>query len=241
MSIEILKIDVRKVLPYYVPFLLLTVGYVLFQETPLASDDWKVNLIACLHGMVIAWTLFKDAAGPEVFVFSRPLTRVQLFLIRWGFGISLQLLTVVAVFVTIVTGLRSTIQMLMQSPYQPMVKWYELSVLGSIALYSILSYVIVMFLKLRQRVVSVRPRTWRNLLGTVLVCVLLATILVGSFSNIGLISYQMMSFTLIIKLVLVSFITHLGPIHNQLIYVVLVAIVGTLASLHCYQNLEIKS
>ena len=241
MSIEILKIDVRKVLPYYAPFLLLTAGYVLFQETPLASDDWKVNLIACLQGMVIAWTLFKDAAGTETFIFSRPLSRVRLFLIRWAFGISIQLLTVVAVFVAIASGLRSAIQILMQSPYQPMVKWYELSVLVSIALYSILGYEIVMFLKLRQRVLSVRPPTWRYNLGTVLVCVLIATILVGFFSNIGPISYQMMSFTLVTKLALVRFFTYMGLIHNQLIYLVLVTIVGTLASLHCYQNLEIKT
>ncbi len=241
MSIEILKMDARKVLPYYAPILLLTVGYVLFQETPLASADWKVNMIACLQGMVIAWVLFNDAAGIGAFVFSRPLSRVRMFLTRWAFGISFQLLTIVVVFLTVASGLRGGIQMLMNSPYQPMVKWYELSVLGSIALYSILSYEIVMFLKLRHRVVSARPPTWRDFIWIVLICVLIGMILIGLFSNIGPIAYQMMSLALMTKLVLARFFTISGPIHNQLIYVVLVTIVGTLASLHCYQNLEIES
>lgn len=241
VSIEFLKMDARKVLPFYVPVLLLTVGYVLFQEMPLAHTDWKLNLIACLQGIVIAWVLFNDTAGTEVFVFSRPLSRVRLFFTRWAFGISFQLLTIAMVFLTVAIGLRSEIQVLMNSPYQPMVKWYELSILGSIALYSILSYEIVMFLKLRHRVVSVGPSTWRDFIWIVLICVLIGMILTGLFSNFGPMAYQMMSWALMAKLVLVSFFAILGPIHNLLIYVVLVTIVGTLASLHCYQNLEIES
>ncbi len=220
ISIEILKIDVRKVLPYYAPFLLLTVGYVLFRKTPLGSEDWKVNLIACLQGMVVAWALFNDAAGTGAFIFSRPLSRKRLFLIRWGFGISLQLLTIVAVFVTIAIGLRSGIQMLMNSPYQPMVKWYELSVLGLIALYSILSYQIFMFLKLRLHIVSARPRAWRDLVGTWLVTWLVAhlclRVLNVPIAN-GIQDYLMV------------------------VYVALVTILGTLASLYCYRHLEIET
>ncbi len=239
MSIEILKIDGRKVCPYYAPFLLLTVGYVLFQKTPLSSGDWRVNLIACLQGSVIAWRLFSDSGGVGAFIFSRPLSRKRLFLTRWSFGISLQLLTIMAVFATIATGLRSGVQVLMNSPYQPMVKWYELSVLGTIALFSILGYEIIMFLKLRGRIVSVRPPTWRDILGTVLVFVMLVSISVGFFTNIGPIRYRLISFALVTMLT-GSFI-HIGPIHYQLIYVALVTIVGTLASLHCYQHLEIEA
>ena len=216
MSIEILKIDVRKVLPYYAPFLLLTVGYVLFRKTPLGSDDEVVNLIAHLQGMVTAWVLFNDTAGTSVFILSRPLSRVRLFLTHWGFGISLQVLTIVAVFVTIAIGLRSDIQILMQSPYQPMVKWYELSVLSSMALYSILSYQIAIFLKLRLRIISVRPRTWRNLLGTGLVVVLC----LQSLNTLNVIGFQD---------------------YVMVVYAGLVPILGTLASLHCYRHLEIEA
>ena len=212
MSTEILKIDVRKVFPYYAPFLLLSIGYVLFRKTPLGSDDWQVNFVACLQGMVIAWVLFNDGEGTGAFVFSRPLSRVQLFLTRWAFGISLQLLTVVTVFVAIAIGLRSGVQMLMNSPYQPLVKWYELSVLGSIALYSILGYEIVMFLKLRLCIVSVRPSARRNFIGTGLPAAL-------------------------------CMINLYGPDLNDLMigYVMLVTILGTLASLHCYRRLEIEA
>ena len=215
MSIEMLKIDARKVCPYYAPVLLLTVGYVLFRKTPLSSDDWRVNLIACLHGMVIAWRLFNDSRGTGAFIFSRPLSRKRLFLTRWLFGVSLQLLTITAVFATIATGLRSELQLLMLSPYQPIVKWYELSVLGSITLFSILGYEVVMFLKLRARIVSVGPSTWRDILGTVLTIVLCVPISGGLF-------------------------TSSEPTHYQLTYVALVTVLGTLASLHCYQHLEIE-
>ena len=216
MSTEILKIDVRKVLPYYAPFLLLTVGYVLFQRAPLSSEDGKVYLIACLQGIVIAWAIFNDAGGTGAFIFSRPLSRRRLFLTRWGFGISLQLLTVIAVFATIAVGLRSGVQMLMNSPYQPLVKWYELSVLGSVALYSILSYQIAMFLKLRLCIVSARPSAWRYLIGTALVVMLC----LQSLNTMNVIGFQN---------------------HVMVAYAVLVTILGTLASLHCYRHLEIET
>ena len=58
--------------------------------------------------------------------------------------------------------------MLMDSPYLPMVKWYELSILGSFALYSILGYHVVMFFRLRASIVNVRPPSWRDNLKTVL-------------------------------------------------------------------------
>lgn len=216
MSIEILKIDVRKVLPFYAPFLLVTVGYVLYRKTPLGSDDWVVNWIACLQGMIVAWMLFNDAAGTETFIFSRPLSRARLFLARWGFGISLQVLTIVVVFVAIAIGLRSGIQMLMNSPYQPLVKWYELSILGSMALFSVLGYEIVMFLKLRKRIVSVRPRAWRDLLGTWFVgasCLLFLS---------GLIAYGIQDYL-------------------TAIYAAIVTILGTLASLYCYRHLAVEA
>ena len=220
MSIEIIKIDARKVLPYYAPVLLLVIGFVLFWKTPLATGDLILNpilnLIACLQGMVIAWTLFNDSGGTAAFIFSRPLSRKQLFLTRWCLGISFQLLTVLAVFVTISTGLRSAIQLLMNSPYQPMVKWYELSVLGSFVLYSILGYQVVTFLRLRASIVSARPPTWRDNLKTVLVIVLCLHSLPGIFVN-----FQ--------------------PLRYQLVYSALVIILGTLGSLHCYQRTEIEA
>ena len=220
MSIEIVRIDARKVLPYYAPFLLLTVGYVLFEKKPLATGNLVVSLIlnltACLQGMVIAWTLFNDSGGTAAFIFSRPLSRKRLFLTRWCLGISLQLMTVLAVFVIVSTGLRSWIQMLMDSPYQPMVKWYELSVLGSFALYSILGYQVVMFLRLRASILSARPPTWRDNLKTVLVIVLCLLFLPGIFVN-----FQ--------------------PLRYQLVYSALVIILGTLGSLHCYQRTEIEA
>ena len=218
MSIAIIKIDVRKVLPYYAPVLLVMSGFVLFWKTPLTTGDLILNLIlnsiACLQGMVIAWMLFNDSRGTAAFIFSRPLSRKQLFLTRWCLGISCQLLTVLGVGVTIATGLRSAVQLLMDSPYQPMVKWYELSVLGSFALYSILGYQVVMFFRLRANIVNARPSAWRDNLKTVLVIVLCVQFLPGILGNFH-------------------------PLHYRLAYSALVIILGTLGSLHCYQRTEI--
>ena len=218
MSIAIIKIDVRKVLPCYAPVLLVMSGFVLFWKTPLTTGDLILNLIlnsiACLQGMVIAWMLFNDSRGTAAFIFSRPLSRKQLFLTRWCLGISCQLLTVLVVGVTIATGLRSAVQLLMDSPYQPMVKWYELSVLGSFALYSILGYQVVMFFRLRANIVNARPSAWRDNLKTVLVIVLCVQFLPGILGNFH-------------------------PLHYRLAYSALVIILGTLGSLHCYQRTEI--
>ncbi len=220
MSIEITKIDVRKVLPYYIPSLLLIVGFVLFWNKPLTTNDLVLNpilnLIACLQGMLVAWMLFHDSGGTAAFIFSRPLSRKRLFLTRWCCGISFQFLTILAVFAVITTGLRSWIQVLMDSPYQPMVKWYELSVLGSFALYSILGYQVVMFFRLRASIVNVRPPSWRDNLKTVLTIILCLQFSQGILGNFH-------------------------PLHYRLTYSALVLILGTLGSLHCYQRTEIEA
>ena len=216
MSIEIVKIDARKVLPYYIPFLLLAIAYVLFRQTPLARDDWLVNLTACLQGMITAWRLFQDSSDTEAFVFSRPLSRSRLFLTRWSFGISLQLLTIFTVFAAIAIGLRSGIQTLMNSPYHPLVKWYELSVLGSVALFSILGYEVVMFLKLRRTVSGKSLPMWKKILAIGLACVAclisLSALVTGNF-----------------------------PDYLIATYAILVIIFGTLSSLQRYKRLEIQA
>lgn len=217
MSIEIVKVDARRVLPYYIPFLLFTVGYVLFRKTPLANGDAILNLIPCLQGMIIAWVLFTDSEGTETFVFSRPLSRKLLFLTRWCFGILLQLMTISAVFVIITSGLRSGVQILMDSPYQPMVKWYELSVLGSMALFSILGYEVVMFLKLRARIAKRNLSMWKEILGTGFVSALCLLPLNGLIADDELHVYFVAA------------------------YAVLLTLLGTLASLHYYRHLEIQA
>ena len=220
MSIEVMKIDVRKVLPYYVPVLLVISGFVLLWKTPLTTSDLilnpVLNSIACLQGMVIAWMLFNDSRGTAAFIFSCPLSRKRLFLTRWCCGILFQFLTILVVFAIISTGLRSWIQVLMNSPYQPMVKWYELSILASFALYSLLGYQSVMFLRLRANIVSARPSTWRDNLGTVSVIALCFLVIPGLIANIE-------------------------PVHYQLTYATLVMVLGTLVSLHCYQCIEVEA
>ena len=216
MSIEIIKVDARRVLPYYIPFLLFTVGYVLFRKTPLGAGDSILNLIPCIQGMFTAWWIFQDPGETEAFVFSRPLSRKRLFLTRWGFGIFLQILTVFAVFVTITSGLRSEIQELMDSPYYPIVKWYELSVLGTMALFSILGFEVVMFLKLRWRIVKNSPSIWKEILGT------------GFFSAVCLLPLGELMENHIQDYLIVT-------------YALLLILSATLASLHCYRHLEIQA
>ncbi len=215
MSIEMMKVDLRKVWPYYAPFLLLTVGLVSCQQKPLSTEDWELNCLAFAQGIVVAWRLFHDSGNTEGFIFSRPLSRLRLFVSRWCVGISLHLLTIVAALFTIGSGLRNGIQNLTQSPYQPTVKWYELSVLGSVALFSIVGYEIVMFLKLRWNIVSVRPPTWRDVIGT--------------------------AFAVYVMLWWYADMVRSIPNYLTIVYLILATIVGTFASFHCFQHREIEA
>ena len=157
MIVEMLKVELRKVWVYYTPFLILMVGYILLNERPLANNDSRVAAIAIVQGWVMAWRIFSDPEGTQPFIFSRSLSRRRLFITRWALGISLQLLTVVVVFLVIACGARSWLQIQMDSPYQPMVKWFELSVLWPAGLFAIFTYEVQMFLKLRTATLAKRP------------------------------------------------------------------------------------
>ena len=215
MSIEMIRIDLRKVWPYYAPFLILILGLATCQEKPLSTEDWGLNCLAFAQGIVVAWRLFHDSGNTEGFIFSRPLSRGRLFVTRWGVGLSLHTLTIISVFLIIGSGLRSSIQNLILSPYHPTVKWYELSVLGSVALFSILSYGIVMFLKLRWNIVSVRSPTWHDILGT--------------------------AFAALLMLWWYGAMVRSIPKYMTIVYLILAITVRTLASFHCFQHREIET
>ena len=104
----------------------------------------------------------------------------------------------------------------MDSPYYPIVKWYELSVLGTMALFSILGFEVVMFLKLRWRIVKNSPSIWKEILGT------------GFFSAVCL-------------LPLVELMENHIQDYLIVTYALLLILSATLASLHCYRHLEIQA
>ena len=221
-----LEIELRKVWVYYAPFLILTVGYILLNEGPLAKNDSRVVVIAIAQGWVVAWRLFNDPGGTQSFIFSRPLSRRRLFMVRWGVGISLQLLTVAIVFLVIASGARSWLQIQAGSPYQPMVKWFELSVLWPTGLFAILAYEVQVFLKLRTQTLSNRPDTLLYTLTKWLALALIGFFLLGHVST-GIIHLPGVSDQFFVR--------------NLLIYFTAVTILATIASAHCYRYLEVDA
>lgn len=154
------KIEARKTVPWYVVILLVLTGYTLFRFKPLGAGDLAPIALGSLQGVVLALRIFRESSGTAAFVFSRPVSRRRLFLYRWGLGLGLQALSLVVVGGLIVLGVRQTIQTrAFDSPWYPMVRWYELSVLLAMGLPSLFFYQVTCFVMLRNRLLaSMRAR-----------------------------------------------------------------------------------
>jgi hypothetical protein len=218
-----MRYELRKVSAFYIPALTVLIGYVLLRGRPLTGDDPMVIAIAIGHGWLLAWRIFSDPGNTRPFIFSRPLSRRRLFLIRWISGIILQALSLCAVFALIALGLRSWLQIELGSLYHPMVRWFELEVLPSIGLFSLLAYEIGMFLKLRSEVSPDRPKSRSQ--GFAIGLTVLFLLLL--FMNFALQPSR-------------------GPIlpaRNVFIlsYIAVVSVLATAASARCYNCMEVKA
>jgi len=177
MKWELIKSDFRKTALPYAAILAALAAYVLFKPRPLYSVDFAGGGLGLLQGTVLAWFIFRDSAGTESFILSRPLTRGRLFGHRFGLGIGLQSVTVIVLLVLIATGLRSHIQHY-RLPYYPMIKWYEASIIAPVAVCGLIGFELAMFFILRGRIASEATATWRKITGRVLVVFGVVVILV---------------------------------------------------------------
>lgn len=149
MNKAILQIELRKVLPWYAPLLLVTLGYVLFNPTPLVKENFMAAFLSFIQGYLVVWVIFRDKLSVESFLFSRGITRGKLFWHRWGLAVGLNLLTILIAATVISAGLRCLI--FHNGPWHPMVKWYELNILWPLGLGSTLGVSLLLFLQMRTR------------------------------------------------------------------------------------------
>ena len=228
MMIEMLKAELRKVWAYYVPFIIVLVGYVLLRGRPLENTDSIVAMMGVGQGWILGWRIFSDPNNTRPFLFSRPLSRRRLFLTRWTLGISLQALTIVVLFLVIASGLRSLLQVKMASPYHPMVWLFELQILWPVGLFSLLAYEVQIFLKLRAEILATRPNGWLNTLSQRIAIALTVLLLLLFFVPFAM---QPVLEAPLIGRAITLFL---------LAYVVAITILATVASAHCYRHLEVE-
>jgi hypothetical protein len=223
MKWELVKSDFRKTALPYAAILAALAAYVLFKPRPLYSVDFAGGGLGLLQGIVLAWLIFRDPAGTESFIMSRPLTRGRLFRHRLGLGIGLQLATVILLFVLIATGLRSHIQHY-RLPYYPMIKWYEASIIAPVAVCGLIGFELAMFFILRGRIASEGAATWRKIAGRLLVVFGMVVIIV-----------------LVMGRVADAPITSGGWFkHAAWGYAAVAIILSTYASAHCFRHIEIE-
>jgi len=223
MKWELIKSDFRKTALPYAAILAALAAYVLFKPRPLYSVDFAGGGLGLLQGTVLAWFIFRDSAGTESFILSRPLTRGRLFGHRFGLGIGLQSVTVIVLLVLIATGLRSHIQHY-RLPYYPMIKWYEASIIAPVAVCGLIGFELTMFFMLRGRIASAGMATWRKTAARLLVVFGVAVIIL-----------------LVIGRVADAPTTSGGWLkHAAWGYAAVTVILTTYASAHCFRHIEIE-
>ncbi len=222
----LIKLGLRKALPTYLVLLTLQVGFVLVTRDILDSSNTIAPVLALVQGWLLAWHIFRDAPHTSSFLFSRPWSRARVFWQRWALAITLQCVTVLVVYGVLAVGARTLI-LQRQLPYFPMVERFELSILWPIALVSITTFHIIMFLicwgRLGYNPGSARP--WHGIVVKIALAFILMTF-IGSGHIVGAV---------------VAEGPRLGIGNLALIYAGAVAVMCTAGSRNCYQHMEIES
>ncbi len=177
MRWELIKLDLHKVAWGYAIIVCGLVAYVLARPTPLGSGDIIAAGGGLLQGWFVAWRIFGDRDSTRAFVFSRSFGRSRLFWHRWALGMALQGLTLLLVLGTIAIGARSWLHHY-NSPWYPMVKWYDLNVLWPIAILGLIAFNVQMFMMLRGLIGKSSHRSCRQVIAGRVVAVIAAVLFV---------------------------------------------------------------
>ena len=225
MNRALIHLALHRVLAVYGALLVLILLWILLRPWPLEVMDPVVAGLALVQGCLTAFRLFTDAPEVRPFAFSRACSRRRLFFIQWATGLVLQSLTLIAVAALLLLGARAWIWHTNQ-PFYPMIQFHELRVLWPIALLSLLAYQLTIFLLVRDETLSPGPsHRWRV---AVLPLIVAALILLIGLPAIG------SSFLIV----------DAGPsgmTETMFIYCILVTLVTSGASLHCFRRMEIPS
>ncbi len=222
----LIKLDLRKALTTYLALLVAQIGFVLVTRDVLDSANVTVAVLALAQGWMLAYQIFRDTHNTRVFVFSRPWSRARIFWTRWGLAMALQTVTVLLVYTILAAGTRTWLYR-HELPYFPMVARFELSILWPMALASVTTFHIVMFLTLwgylGYNPGSARP--WHGVIVKIALALILMTFRgsghVGGAALLGG--------------------SGLGTGNLAVIYAVAVSLMCTGASLNCCKHMEIES
>lgn len=145
------RYDVRRALPFWGTSLVCLAILTLLPEGPLSlgDADGVFESAGGLLGILLAWRLFADTGHTQAFVFSRGLSRTQLFWDRWMLGMSLIAIHAGVVWLVLVSGLRSAWRQLLDgvdAPVYPLVAPYETVVIPPFWIASTVAFVITTLL-----------------------------------------------------------------------------------------------
>jgi hypothetical protein len=134
-------------------------GTIQLARGPMASEP--LVLAMTLVGMLVGLRVFHDPVGVAVWLNSRGITRRICFQTRLLTGLLVLALMVLWPAVLMATGIRQAVQLSFESPWFPMVRWYELTVIPQMALYAFVPFSIVTLLLMASRTEdSLFPGVW---------------------------------------------------------------------------------
>jgi len=227
MRWELIKLDLHKVAWGYAIIVCGLIAYVLGRPTPFSSGDSIATGLGLLQGWFVAWRIFGDRDSTRAFVFSRSFGRKRLFWHRWALGMALQGLTLLLVCCTIAIGARSYLHH-RNSPWYPMVKWYDLNVLWPIAVFGLIAFNIQMFMMLRGFILAGSHRSRRRVIAGRVAAVIAAVLFVLGVLYGTRVSAPDASGIATIRYYLLG-------------YAALVSLFAAIAARHCIIYMEIES
>ena len=219
----LIKLDLRKVLPIYMATVVVLAWFILITRDILSSANIFVTVLAMAQGWMLAYLIFRDTHNTQVFIFSRPWSRARIFWHRWTLAMTLQAATVLLVYAILAAGARTWLHK-STLPYFPMVERFELSILWPLALASVITFHIIMFLMFRGMVLHATASRWRAVITKVALALLLMVFL-GDGDH----------------MVIAGFGGGLNFGHLVIIYAFVLIALCTATSLDCIKHMEIES
>ena len=174
-----------------IPMMIFLFAYTLFLPVPLKYFDSVIMLLCAAIGFSMGKFIFSDNGGVRPFLFSRTYSPKRFFLVRWLFGIGIITLITVVIALILILGIRQGIQVsLNDSAWYPAVRFYELHVLWTVIIASLLSYHTTLFWVLRNRYLGKRKfsrsRRWGTRLANLFFILVLLVVLGFGVTMIGL-------------------------------------------------------
>jgi len=135
----LLRYDFGRIRPVYGCLLMLLAAHLLFPAGPFYVMDSGIIALALLIGCSVAIGVFSDPANTDTWIFSRGLTRDDLFYNRLVLGAVLIGVAALLPLLTVVLGLRTILHQ-NTSPYYPTVEWLELPMAGTFFLFAAFAF-----------------------------------------------------------------------------------------------------